>query len=425
MKVKKIIAVVFGVSFTFILITGYIYSECSKINNENTEVSGEITFATNRIDKKEEIKEIINDFQEINPSIKVNLEVIGNVEEILKRRASVGELPDVTLVPESIKNDELKDYFLPLDDLGFSDDNINNYNIGTDEEGNLYTMSASMIWLGVIYNKQVFKEAGITDVPKTAEEFFEDCKKIKEKGIIPIALNYKQSWLISEWVESIPYLFEPDIEKEVSENNKEILSEDSGMFKSLEFARKIVKSGYCEKDLLNYEWEQCKNDLKDGKTAMVVWSSDLKNQLVEMGADKDNIGMFPVPESRLINIVGDYQIGVSKNSKYPEAAKEFFKFLFEDSRYAKAVKVTSSMKDSRDSEEMLNEISKFDIELKYQADTLKNLSKDDKRNQTMYLNTKRLLGVDYAFVQNYITSQDTKKIIEDLNKSWRNIKYEK
>ena len=425
MKVKKIIAVVFGVSFTFILITGYIYSECSKINNENTEVSGEITFATNRIDKKEEIKEIINDFQEINPSIKVNLEVIGNVEEILKRRASVGELPDVTLVPASIKNDELKDYFLPLDDLGFSDDNINNYNIGTDEEGNLYTMSASMIWLGVIYNKQVFKEAGITDVPKTAEEFFQDCKKIKEKGIIPIALNYKQSWLISEWVESIPYLFEPDIEKEVSENNKEILSKDSGMFKSLEFARKIVKSGYCEKDLLNYEWEQCKNDLKDGKTAMVVWSSDLKNQLVEMGADKDNIGMFPVPESRLINIVGDYQIGVSKNSKYPEAAKEFFKFLFEDSRYAKAVKVTSSMKDSRDSEEMLNEINKFDIELKYQADTLKNLSKDDKRNQTMYLNTKRLLGVDYAFVQNYITSQDTKKIIEDLNKSWRNIKYEK
>lgn len=425
MKVKKIIAVVFGVSFTFILINGYIYSKCSKINNENTEVSGEITFATNRIDKKEEIKEIINDFQEINPNIKVNLEVIGNVEEILKRRASVGELPDVTLVPASIKNDELKDYFLPLDDLGFSDDNINNYNIGTDEEGNLYTMSASMIWLGVIYNKQAFREAGITDVPKTAEEFFEDCKKIKEKGIIPIALNYKQSWLISEWVESIPYLFQPDIEKEVSENNKEILSEDSGMFKSLEFARKIVKSGYCEKDLLNYEWEQCKNDLKDGKTAMVVWSSDLKNQLVEMGADKDNIGMFPVPESRLINIVGDYQIGVSKNSKYPEAAKEFFKFLFEDSRYAKAVKVTSSMKDSRDSEEMLNEISKFDIELKYQADTLKNLSKDDKRNQTMYLNTKRLLGVDYAFVQNYITSQDTKKIIEDLNKSWRNIKYEK
>ena len=425
MKVKKIIAVVFGISFTFILITGYIYSKCSKIDNENTEVSGEITFATNRIDKKEEIKEIINDFQEINPSIKVNLEVIGNVEEILKRRASVGELPDVTLVPASIKNDELKDYFLPLDDLGFSDDNINNYNIGTDEEGNLYTMSASMIWLGVIYNKQAFREAGITDVPKTAEEFFEDCKKIKEKGIIPIALNYKQSWLISEWVESIPYLFQPDIEKEVSENNKEILSEDSGMFKSLEFARKIVKSGYCEKDLLNYEWEQCKNDLKDGKTAMVVWSSDLKNQLVEMGADKDNIGMFPVPESRLINIVGDYQIGVSKNSKYPEAAKEFFKFLFEDSRYAKAVKVTSSMKDSRDSEEMLNEISKFDIELKYQADTLKNLSKDDKRNQTMYLNTKRLLGVDYAFVQNYITSQDTKKIIEDLNKSWRNIKYEK
>lgn len=222
---------------------------------------------------------ILNDFQEINPNIKVNLEVIGNVEEILKRRASVGELPDVTLVTASIKNDELKDYFLPLDDLGFSDDNINNYNIGTDEEGNLYTMSASMIWLGVIYNKQVFREAGIADVPKTAEEFFQDCKKIKERGIIPIALNYKQSWLISEWVESIPYLFEPDIEKEVSENNKEILSKDSGMFKSLEFARKIVKSGYCEKDLLNYGWEQCKNDLKDGKTAMVVWSSDLKVHL--------------------------------------------------------------------------------------------------------------------------------------------------
>lgn len=424
MKFKGIMFSLISISLiSFTAIYG-IFDDTEPSEKVVNDISGEITFATNRTDKKDEIAKIIKEFEEIHPEVKVNLETIGNVEEILRRKASVGELADVTLVPSSIRVEEFKDYFLPLNDLGFSNDTTYNYNMGTDENGDLYAMSSSMIWIGIVYNKQAFKEAGIYDIPKTNKEFFEDCIKLKEKGITPMGLNYKQSWFINEWAESIPYLYEPNIEKNVIEDKKEILSEKSGMFKSLEFARNIYQNGYSEKDPLNYEWEQCKKDVKDGKTAMVVWSSDFQNQLVEMGASKSDIGMFPLPESNLINIIGDYEIAVSKNTKFPEVSKEFYKFLFEHSRYAEAVNITSSMKDNSNSQEMLKEINDFNITVKYQADTLKSLSKDDIRNQTMFLNNKRILELDYEFVQNYISLKDTKSLREDINKQWKNIKYE-
>ncbi|ETJ25861.1 putative ABC transporter extracellular-binding protein yurOprecursor, partial [human gut metagenome] len=69
----------------------------------------------------------VDEFEKIYPNVHVNLELIGDVEEILERKAAVGDLPDVTLVPASINKREFSSYFLPIDDLGFNGDNMYDY----------------------------------------------------------------------------------------------------------------------------------------------------------------------------------------------------------------------------------------------------------------------------------------------------------
>ena len=173
--------------------------------------------------------------------------MIGDAETILQRKASVGELPDVTLVPSNISKNEYANYFLTIDDLGFNDNNIYNYDMGLGSDSRLYCLNSSITWQGIIYNKEIFQKANIEKLPTTIEELFQACEKIKALGVTPIAINYRQSWTMNLWVDIIPHLFDNNFSKDTVLGNKTILNSDSGMYKSLNLAREIVKRGYVKK----------------------------------------------------------------------------------------------------------------------------------------------------------------------------------
>lgn len=387
--------------------------------NDEEELKGDITFVSNRTDKRDEIEALINEFEELNPKVNVELELIGDAETILQRKASVGELPDVTLVPSNISKNEYANYFLTIDDLGFNDNNIYNYDMGLGSDSRLYCLNSSITWQGIIYNKEIFQRANIEKLPTTIEELFQACEKIKALGVTPIAINYRQSWTMNLWVDIIPHLFDNNFSKDTVLGNKTILNSDSGMYKSLNLAREIVKRGYCEEDLLNYDWQQFKNDMNDGKIAMTVWNSDFINQLEDMGMDKDDIGMFPIPETKIIKIYGDYKFAVSKNSDNPEVAKEFLKYIFEESRYAKAVNNISPLKEEIDSKDNFESMKEYGIPVEFYADFVRKQSVYDAKLEEEYLRLKNINGLDGSFVQKYITEDNIDNLINEAENKWK------
>lgn len=387
--------------------------------NDEEELKGDITFVSNRTDKRDEIEALINEFEELNPKVNVELELIGDAETILQRKASVGELPDVTLVPSNISKNEYANYFLTIDDLGFNDNNIYNYDMGVGADSRLYCLNSSITWQGIIYNKEIFQKANIEKLPTTIEELFQACEKIKALGVTPIAINYRQSWTMNLWVDIIPHLFDNNFSKDTVLGNKTILNSDSGMYKSLNLAREIVKRGYCEEDLLNYDWQQFKNDMNDGKIAMTVWNSDFINQLEDMGMDKDDIGMFPIPETKIIKIYGDYKFAVSKNSDNPEVAKEFLKYIFEESRYAKAVNNISPLKEEIDSKDNFESMKEYGIPVEFYADFVRKQSVYDAKLEEEYLRLKNINGLDGSFVQKYITEDNIDNLINATENKWK------
>ncbi len=385
------------------------------------DIHGSIDFVSNRTDKSYELNELIKEFEKDYPDVDVNLELIGDLEEILERKAAVGELSDVTLVPSNIQKSEFSKYFLPLDDMGFSSDNMYNFSDGVSSDQSAYCLSTSCLWHGVIYNKEIFKSLGIDSYPRTENEFFEVCRKIKDAGIVPVALNYRQSWMMNLWIDTVPYLYNNSLEEKLIIDSKDIFSKDGEIKKSLDFPRQIYKSGYCEENIETYDWSQCKEDIINGKTAMIIWNSDFINQLVDLGMDKNKLGMFPIPESVDIKVCGDYKIGISKNTKYPAASKAFLKFLFEDDRYAKAVGIKSSLKDSKEVNEMMNEINGFNLPVIFdETSTESEVESKSMHEQYSYL--KKCIRLDYNFIQNYITCEDTKTIEDESNKKWREYK---
>ncbi|WP_243156217.1 extracellular solute-binding protein [Clostridium sp. C2-6-12] len=401
----------------FIIFSGYSKSTLYTSDKENDDIEGNITFISNRTDKRKELDSLIGNFQKIHPKAKINLELIGDSEEILRRKAAVGELPDVTLVPTAINFSEINNYFLPLDDLGFNKDKIYNYNLGLD--GKAYSLTASITWQGVIYNKKIFKQANIKELPKTEEEFFDACDKIKNIGVIPIAINYREKWSMNMWADSIPYLFNPDLEKSFVVKSKDIFSEESSFYKSLEFARKIVQNGYCENDFLNYDWQQCKSDMKNGKIGMIILNSDFIYQLEDMGMPEEDISIFPIPGSKVVTVDGDNKFAISKNTKYPKLSKEFLKYMFEEDRYSKAVNVLSALKNSKDNIKMIKNLEQFNLPIILQEEVSKSQTIKDSEIHDKYYDFRKINGLDGNFTQKYVIASDVKPIQYQINQKWK------
>lgn len=426
----KILLVVCVLVISSILMGKIIYSK-NEVNNK-VELEGTIRFISNRTDKKKELEELISEFEKLNPKVKVELELIGDAESILYRMAIVEELPDVTLIPGAIRISEYNRYFLPLDDLGFNNDNIYNYSLGIGTDNELYNLTTSITWNGIIYNKRVFEEAGIDNIPSTNEEFFEACSKIKSIGITPIALNYRQGWAMGPWVDVIPYFFDSTLESDVFLGEKDILDEESGLFQSLNILREIVQNKYCEQDLLNYEWQLCKSDVKNGNVAMFFGNSGFRYQLEDIGMNPEDIGMFPMMGSQDINVYGDYKFGVAKNTKYPEVSKAFLSFIFENDRYVNAVNILSSLKDSEKNKEFFKDLEEFNVPINIYGETLvdkeQGIVNDEEESEVevniheYYDKLKSIIGLDYSFAQSYSICDNPDELRENMNIKWNELK---
>lgn len=423
-KIKVVILAVIAFLVVYMMgVTIYYKIYLNKDNNKDN-LHGTVSFISNRTDKRSEILQLIEEFNEIYPNIKVDLELIGDAEDILQRKASVGELADVTLVPGSIADNELANYFIPIDDLGFKEEDIYDYYYGLGDDNKLYKLTTTINFQCVIYNKEIFKEAGIVNTPNTIDEFYDVCEKLKEYGVNPVSINYKQPWIISMWKDSIPRLLDIDLEESVTNGENNLIYDGGGIYKSLNFLRTLIINDYCEEDLMNSDWEQSKYNIKDGKSAMIIWNSGFVNQLQDIGMNIENIGVFPIPESQQILFTGDYRYAISKTAKYPDAAKAFLKFLFEDDRYAEAVNILSPLKSNKDTKNLFTELEKYDIPINIESQVSEEETYDEKIISDLYYNNINKVKYNDDFVQEYCISKNSnevKELIDNINSRWNDI----
>ena len=72
---------------------------------------------------------------------------------------------------------------------------------GTAFDGTQYGIAIGGNANGVVYNKKVFEEAGVTELPDDAEDDWLDAlQEIKDNtDAIPLYTNYKDGWPLTQW----------------------------------------------------------------------------------------------------------------------------------------------------------------------------------------------------------------------------------
>jgi raffinose/stachyose/melibiose transport system substrate-binding protein len=283
---------------------------------------------------KDIMEALTTKFMKENPNISVELQQIPGTDyiNVLKTRFLGGSGPDVYLWFGSMAWQNGKDgFFADITDEPFVDNIIDSYKQGsTSYQGRLYAVPLNSWANGVIYNKQIFEDAGVTEIPKTYSEFLAACEKIKNMGITPFARGAKDFW--TGWHElgplnSLIFVENPSFHKDRYEGK--FTFQTSETFKNhLHRYIDLIDKGYIDKGVLGVNHGQAMQSIAAGRAAMVMGISVFYAEIKAANPDIE-LGIFQLPaENGKVAPITDIDkaIGYWPETKHPEEAKKLVAF---------------------------------------------------------------------------------------------------
>lgn len=302
-------------------------------------ISGEITVITQRTDIVDTVfKEYAEKFQEKHPDVKVNFEALADYGGQITPRMNTKDYGDVLLIPTQVPIADIPNFFEPLGSLEEMQDKY----MGIEERavnGQVYGIPIAMTYTGVVYNKKVFEEAGITEVPKTPAEFISALEAVKEKtDATPLYTNYAAGWPLTQWEGAVTTVAgDVDYYNVTMPNSDDPFAKGKPHYDMYKLMYDVAEKGLIEADPLTTDWESSKAMMGRGEIATMVLGSWAVEQIESVSENAEDIGYMPFPtnaEQIIFPLGADFQIAVNKNSENKEAAKAWVDWFIHESGYS-------------------------------------------------------------------------------------------
>jgi len=310
---------------------------------ENADLTAKIHFAYHRTDIPDKLQGYVDEFRKIYPNVEIEYELITDYAENALLR--VGNTDWTIMGIPTIEKDELPNYFVPLGDLATLE---NQYNFMSSwaVDGVCYGIPSTAAAQGVLYNKAVFEAAGITELPKTPDEFIEALKAIKEKtDAIPLYTNYAAGWTMGAWDAYIGVA----ATGKATYMNQDLLhtanpfadqGNATGPYAVYKILYDAVANGLIEEDYTTTDWEGCKPMINQGKIGTMVLGSWAYTQMQQAGDKPEDIGYMAFPITvdgkQYAPAGGDYNFGINVQASDDEklASMYYLKWLTHESGFS-------------------------------------------------------------------------------------------
>ncbi len=328
-----------GLLLIFILFVGISLSETGMQAYAEQDISGTLEVISN---VAEDVMEpYLDGFVKKYPGIEIEYQCYGDYENEMKKRIDSGDYGDVALVPSYLLQNECGTYFAPIGEYTLLSQKYlyleNSRRVGEI----VYGIPSGAYTAGILYNKDVFYQAGISELPKNMDDFLVALQNIKERtDAIPFYTNYASPWALQFW-ESFPYIEmtgNPNYKENLFVKEKNPFLEGTTHYQVYELLYDIVELGLSEDDLTEIDWDESKKMLNEGKIGCVAIGSWAVSQFKEVGPNGDAIAFMPFPNEidgrQYMTISTDYCYGISRNSENTEAARAYIEYMLDESGYS-------------------------------------------------------------------------------------------
>lgn len=279
-------------------------------------------------------EDLVANFEKKHPDIKVNIiqAITGEstADNFLRTRLAAGNFPDVSHVFTEDMFIEAGAFLpLPIDDdvrgLKALDGMIK-------ADGNLYTYDSITLIHGLIYyNKTLFKQAGITELPKTQAQFDAVCEKLLRAGIVPISVagaDWTSGFVLS--IMAAPQVFYNNTVWYRDRNEGKVSFFDTDWRESATRFKNMYDKGYIYKGAPAMDYNASQQFFLDGKAAMYPMGSWFSGAPEALAAGFE-IGVIAPPTkdggTYMSAIANRNGYAVSATSKHPEAAIALAKYM--------------------------------------------------------------------------------------------------
>ncbi|OXM15159.1 ABC transporter substrate-binding protein [Paenibacillus herberti] len=286
------------------------------------------------------MKELVAQYEKENPNIKIELDSLNTDQQKLKLKtqAASKEVPDITIVNPAAQMKPFVDAGLlaPLNDMLDQNGLKDTFQKGLLDyysfNNNVYALPDGNNIEVVYYNKDLFAQAGITDVPKTFDEMLEDVKALKAKGITPIAIGEKDTWTGSFLFMNILLRTNggPGFLQDVLDGKKDF--NDPAFTEATDAFQELVQAGAFPEGATSIDANAGGNIFKTGKAAMfIIGSWETGN--IDASSVAGKVGAFSFPTVNGKGDVNQFMLApgsgfaVSANSKHLQETKDFLNFF--------------------------------------------------------------------------------------------------
>lgn len=328
------------------------------LGEDYTDLTAKIKVLTHKTDVVDtKFAEYVKEFQQMYPNIEITYEGITNYADDMTMRLTTSDWGDICMIPTTVDKNELPNQFISFGDKATLDESylmLNNYAY----DGQVYGIPSMGNVQGIVYNKKVFADAGITTTPKTPEEFLDALQKIKDNtDAIPLYTNFAAGWTMGAWNAYVtgsatgdPNFANDGLTK--GENPFQKHDDMTGPYAVYYTLYEAVSRGLTEDDPTTTDWEGSKGMINNGQIGCMVLGSWAITQMQAGGSNPDDIAYMAFPITvggkQYASAGPDYCYGINVNASDDNklASMIYVKWLTEKSGFAQSEGGMSIVKDA-------------------------------------------------------------------------------
>lgn len=282
------------------------------------------------------MNEIIANFEEQHPNIEIKLVTnpYSSTHDALVAGAATGTMADVCGVDGTwIYDLSQMNALLDLDTYMEKEDKFTADDVSCVQVGGTTYMIPVVVYSYHMYaNMTLLKEHGITELPKTFDEFLEACKAVNDPD------NNIYGW-ITALSEAYPSSSQDQFMSwawanqgnMIGDDGKAVFADDSSVADTFEFFKKCYEEGVVNPGIFSMTSSDMQDTFANGYAAFMLSTCSTINTLRAANPDLEfTMGAVPVKEGLEGEsgiMYAPWGLGIAANTEHPDEAWEFVSYL--------------------------------------------------------------------------------------------------
>lgn len=279
---------------------------------------------------------VIADFEALHPNIEIKLVTNPYVSthDAVVTGAATGTMADVCGLDGAWVYDLNEmgalmdlDTFL-ADEEKFSADDVTLVKV----DGTTYMMPVVVFSYHVYANQTLLEQNGITELPKTMEEFKAVCEKVSDpENNIYGWISFLSEAFPSSVCDSFMSWAWASGGRMIDDEGKATFADDPAVIKTLEFYKECYEKGYLNPGLFSFISADMQDTFANGYAAFMVSTCSTINSLRAANPDLEfTMTALPVMDGydgQSGVMYAPWGLGIAANTEHPEEAWEFVSYL--------------------------------------------------------------------------------------------------